>query len=188
MIFTETALKGAYVIDLEVKDDARGFFARTFCRDEFAARGLDPTIAQVNISSSTVRGTVRGMHYQAVPAAENKLVRCTRGAVFDVVLDLRADSVTHQQWVAVELSASNHRMVYLPQGCAHGFQTLTDDTEICYHASARYAPELVRGVRFDDPAFGIRWPVPVTRLSPADRSWPDYRMTRPRPAGFQPAR
>jgi dTDP-4-dehydrorhamnose 3,5-epimerase len=175
MIFTETPLGGAYVIDLHLLSDERGFFARTRCRREFEAHGLNPQVAQCNVSMTRKRATLRGMHYQAAPRPEAKLVRCTAGAVHDVIVDLRSDSRTFKRWFAVELTARNHRMLYIPEGLAHGFLTLTDDVEMTYEMSEFYAPELARGVRWNDPAFGIEWPLEVLAISERDRSHPDFQ-------------
>jgi dTDP-4-dehydrorhamnose 3,5-epimerase len=172
--FTETKLPGVYIIDVEPIGDSRGFFARTWAQDEFAAHGLDTEIAQCNLSGNARTGTLRGMHCQDSPHEENKLVRCSRGALYDVALDLRPDSPTFTQWVATELTAENRRAFYIPKGCAHGFQTLTDDTEVFYQISAYYAPAAARGVRWDDPAFGITWPLPVTVISERDANHPDF--------------
>jgi dTDP-4-dehydrorhamnose 3,5-epimerase len=176
MRFVEMRLPGAYVIEVERHEDARGFFARTWCEEEFRARGLTAQIVQCSLSFNPRRGTLRGMHYQAPPHAEAKLVRCTRGAAYDVVLDLRPDSPTYLGWDAVELTEDNRRTVYVPEGCAHGFQTLADMTELFYQMSRPYRPESARGVRWDDPAFGIRWPpAPAERLmSERDRTYPDF--------------
>jgi dTDP-4-dehydrorhamnose 3,5-epimerase len=176
MIFSETKLKGVYVIDLEKIEDERGFFARTFCQKEFKAHGLNPRFVQCGISFNKKKGTLRGMHFQAPPFQEAKLVRCTRGAIYDVIIDLRSDSPTFKHWVGVELTAENHRMLYIPEGCAHGFQTLEDNAEVAYQMSEFYHPESARGVRWDDPAFGIGWPEGEIRIiSERDRSYPDYR-------------
>ncbi len=164
MILKETKLKGAYVIDIEPIKDERGFFARTFCQEEFAKYGLNSRLAQCSLSYNKKKGTLRGMHYQAAPREESKLVSCPRGAIYDVVLDLRAQSETFGQWVAVKLSASNKKMLYIPEGLAHGFQTLEDDTEVFYQISEFYHPESARGVRFDDPAFAINWPEAEKRV------------------------
>ncbi|MFB3817854.1 MAG: dTDP-4-dehydrorhamnose 3,5-epimerase [Candidatus Methylomirabilales bacterium] len=172
MIFTETRLPGAFLVQPEPRVDERGFFARTWCSREFAARGLNPRLAQCSISFTRARGTVRGMHYQAPPHEEAKLVRCTAGAIYDVVIDLRPGSPTFRQWLGVELSAAGRTMLYIPEGVAHGFQTLEDGVEVSYQMGQCHAPASARGVRFDDPAFGIRWPLPVTAVSPRDRSWP----------------
>jgi len=177
MIFIETKLQGAFIIEPEKLEDERGFFARTWCQQEFAAHGLNPGLMQCNISFNRHRGTLRGMHYQAAPHAEAKLVWCTRGGVYDVIIDLRASSPTFTHHSAVTLTAQNHTMLYVPEGCAHGFQTLEDDTEVFYQMSALYAPSSARGVRWDDPAFGIQWP-PATRIiSERDRSYPDFSFT-----------
>ncbi len=172
MRFTETELAGVWLIDLDVRRDERGFFARTFCADEFVEHGLDPTIAQCNISQTRERGTVRGMHYQVEPAPETKLVRCTRGALHDVVVDLRPGSPTRLQHATFELRADEHRMLYVPVQFAHGFQTLEDDTEVLYHMGAAFLPAAQRCLRHDDPAFGITWPLPVTAISDKDRTAP----------------
>ena len=168
MIFNETKLKGAYVIDIEPLEDERGFFARSFCRKEFEERGLNPCIVQCNISFNKKKGTVRGMHYQAAPHEEAKLVSCIGGAIYDVIVDLRPDSSTYCQWVAVELSSQNHKMLYIPEGFAHGFQTLEDNTEVFYQMSEFYHPECARGIRWDDPAFGIEWPLMEKIISTRD--------------------
>lgn len=174
MIFTETVLKGAWIIDPQRIDDERGFFARSFCREEFAAHGLKTAVAQCNISFNKNRGTVRGMHFQLPPKAEAKLVRCTRGAIYDVIIDLRTDSATFCQWTAVELTGDNHRSLYIPEGFAHGFQTLEDDSEVFYQMYEYYAPECATGVRWDDPAFGIAWPLSSPVISARDRSYPTF--------------
>jgi dTDP-4-dehydrorhamnose 3,5-epimerase len=173
--FTETPLRGAFVIELDLLSDDRGHFARTFDAGEFAEHGLDPAVVQCNTSFNTRRGTLRGMHYQADPDGEAKLVRCTRGAIYDVAVDLRPGSGTFQQWFGTELSASNGRMLYIPVGMAHGFQTLDDGSEVHYQMSHHYVPEAARGVRFDDPAFGIDWPLPDPIVSERDRQYADYR-------------
>jgi dTDP-4-dehydrorhamnose 3,5-epimerase len=177
MIFTETEIPGAVLIDLEPHGDSRGFFARAWSADEFEARGLSISFVQANVSLSAQRGTLRGLHYQVAPHQEAKLVRCTRGAIHDVVVDLRPESPTYRRWIGVELSAENRRMLYVPEGCAHGYQTLTDDAEVFYPVTARYAPESERGLRFDDAAFGIDWALEVSVISEKDRSWPDYAST-----------
>jgi dTDP-4-dehydrorhamnose 3,5-epimerase len=174
VIFTETRLAGAYLIDVESLDDERGFFARSFCRNEFAAHGLEVDVAQCNISFNKKRGTLRGMHFQRFPNAEAKLVRCTRGRIYDVIIDMRPDSPRYCQWEAVELTAKNHRAVYIPRGFAHGFQTLEDDSEVFYQMSEFYAPEYASGVRWDDPVFDIRWPLPDPIMSERDRRYPLY--------------
>ena len=174
MIFIETALRGAYVIDIEKCEDQRGFFARTWCVKEFDAHGLNANLVQVNTTLSTGTGTLRGLHYQVAPYQEVKVVRCTRGALYDVIVDLRPQSPSYKQWLGVELTADNHRMLYVPEGFAHGSQTLTDNTELCYQTSQFYAPESARGVRFDDPAFEIKWPLQIQVISDADKNWPNY--------------
>jgi dTDP-4-dehydrorhamnose 3,5-epimerase len=176
MLFTETTVSSAYLLDLERRADHRGFFARAWCQKEFEARGITARIAQVNVSANARKGTLRGMHYQLPPHREAKVVSCTRGAIYDVVLDLREESPTFLRWFAAELTAENRRMLFIPEGCAHGFQTLTDDAEVLYLMSEFYAPRHGRGVRYDDPAFGIAWPLPVKCISDADRAWPDYRV------------
>ena len=174
MIFTETKLEGAFILDLERRGDDRGFFARVFCRNEFESHGLNPFVAQANTSYSKDRGTLRGMHFQRAPHQEAKLVRCTRGALYDAIVDLRPDSPTFKQWIGVELTADNYRMLYVPEGFGHGFQTLVDDTEVTYLVSEFYTPHAEGGVRYNDPAFGIEWPGEVTVLSDKDRDWPDF--------------
>jgi len=174
MIFTETTLNGAFVIEPELRHDDRGFFARTWCQREFAAEGLALEWVQCNISFSRQRGTLRGMHYQAPPYEEAKLVRCTMGAIYDVIIDLRANSPTFRQWLAVELTAVNSRMLFIPKGFAHGFQTLTDDTEVFYQMSQFYAPDYGRGIRWDDPSFKLPWPAGTRTISERDRGFPDF--------------
>jgi dTDP-4-dehydrorhamnose 3,5-epimerase len=174
MIFTETPLKGAYVIDPERLADERGFFARTWCRREFEAHGLDATLAQCSVSFNQKMGTLRGMHYQAAPHAEHKLVRCTTGIIYDVIVDLRPGSGTFRQWFAAELSADNRRMLYIPEGLAHGFLTLADNTEVFYQISEYYVPESARGVRWNDPAFAITWPVHPRIVSQRDSTYADF--------------
>lgn len=171
MIFAETRLAGAYIVDPSRIEDERGFFARTWCRDEFERRGLEPRLVQCNISYNVRRGTLRGMHYQAAPHAEVKLVRCTRGAIYDVIIDLRPASSTCRQWIAVELTAEDRRMLYIPEGFAHGFQTLSDEAEVFYQMSESWHGPSARGVRHDDPAFGIDWPLEVTAISEKDRTY-----------------
>ena len=172
VLFEELELSGAFLVDLERIEDDRGFFARAFCADEMAARGLATTFVQSNISYNRRRGTLRGLHYQAPPHEEAKLVRCIRGAIFDVIVDLRAGSPTLHRSHAVELSAANRRALYVPPGFAHGFQSLTDDAEVLYLMSAAYQPEAARGVRYDDPALAIAWPLPPTAISDKDRALP----------------
>ncbi len=174
MIFTDTQLQGAFVIEPEQVEDERGFFARAWCQREFEARGLNPRLVQCSISSNKMKGTLRGMHYQVKPHQEAKLVRCTRGAIYDVIIDLRPDSSTFKQWMAVELTEDNRRMLYIPEGLAHGFQTLEDSTEVFYQISEFYAPECARGIRWNDPAIGIRWPSGELIISSRDQSYPDF--------------
>lgn len=174
MIFNETPVQGAYVIELEKRGDDRGFFARAFCQKEFADHGLTSEFVQVNNSLSAISGTLRGMHYQLPPAAETKLVRCIRGSLYDVVLDLREGSSTFGQSYGAELSAENRTMMYVPKGCAHGFVTLSEDTEAFYFVDTFYAPDLERGVRWNDPAFSIHWPVDPALISDKDRKHPDF--------------
>jgi dTDP-4-dehydrorhamnose 3,5-epimerase len=174
MIFTETRLKGAFILELERLEDSRGFFARSFCRKEFQAHGLNAAVAQCNVSHNRARGTLRGMHYAAAPFAEAKLVRCTAGALYDVIIDLRPDSPTYKQHLGEVLSAANHKMLYVPEGFAHGFQTLEDDTEVFYQMSQFYSPEHARGVRYNDPAFGIEWMIAKPVIADRDRDYPDF--------------
>jgi|SRR3989344_9354067 len=175
MKFIETKLKGAYIIEPERLEDERGFFARTFCQKEFETHSLNPRLAQCSISYNKRKGTLRGMHYQIAPMAEAKIIRCTMGAIYDVIIDLRPKSPTYCQWLAVELSGDNRKLLYIPEGFAHGFQTLEDDTEVFYQISEFYAPEYSHGVRWDDPAFGIEWPGDNTILSERDRNYPLFK-------------
>jgi dTDP-4-dehydrorhamnose 3,5-epimerase len=172
VIFTETELSGAFVIDLDRKEDSRGFFARAFCQHEFADHGLKPAIAQANIAFNRRKGTLRGMHFQFPPAAETKLVRCTRGAILDIIVDLRPESSTYLEHVAVELSADNHRALYVPERFAHGYQVLEDVTETSYQVGEFYTPGAEGGLRYDDPRLGLSWPLPVSEMSDKDLSWP----------------
>jgi dTDP-4-dehydrorhamnose 3,5-epimerase len=177
MKFEATKLGGVFVIEVEPFEDARGFFARSWSEQEFAAQGLNTQLAESTISFSKRAGTLRGMHLQSAPHAQVKLVRCTMGAIYDVVIDLRPESPTFKQWVPVELTAANRRQLYVPESCAHGFQTLVDDTEICYFMTEVYAPQCERGVRWDDPAFGIEWPPCVAGeriIIERDRQYPDF--------------
>lgn len=176
MKFTETKLQGSFIIMPDYREDERGFFARTFCRREFEDRGLNANFAQCNISFNKLRGTLRGMHYQTAPHAEVKLVRCTAGAVCDVIIDLRPESPTFKQWFAVDLTAENHYQLYVPKGFAHGYQTLTEDAEVAYQVSEFYAPESERGIRWNDPLFSIIWPLPVTAISGKDAAHPDWEV------------
>jgi len=172
VIFTPTAIAGVAIIDLEPRQDDRGFFARAFDRAEFVAAGLDPHVEQANISFNRRAGTLRGMHFQVAPHAESKLIRCTRGAIVDTIVDMRGDSPTRLQHVSVELTADNRRALFVPAYFAHGYQTLADDTEVTYMVSGAYAPGAERGLRHDDPALGLSWPLPVADASPKDMSWP----------------
>ena len=174
MEFTETTLKGAFLVSIKKIVDNRGYFGRGFCRDEFAAHGLIPDMVQLNVGYSHSKGTLRGMHFQARPHREAKFVRCTRGALFDVIVDLRPDSPTRCQWYGAELTADNGQMLYVPEGFAHAYQTLKDETEMYYLTSAPYAAAAAGGVRYNDPAFGINWPLPISVISDADAGWPDY--------------
>ena len=174
MIFIETKLRGAYVVEPELHMDERGFFARTWCQREFSEHGLNPRLVQCSASFTRRKGTLRGMHYQAEPHQEAKCVRCIRGAIYDVAIDLRPASPTFKHWVALELTADNRRMLYIPEGMAHGFLTLEDDTEIAYMMSEIYALQCARGVRWNDPAFGVEWPFSVTVISERDASYPDF--------------
>lgn len=174
MIFTETKLAGAFVIELERRSDERGFFARTFCEQEFEAHRLKTQVVQCNVSFNKRKGTLRGMHYQAAPFAEAKLVRCTSGSIYDVIIDLRPASATFKQHFAVELSAENRRMLYIPEDFAHGFQTLQDDTEVFYQMAQLYSAEHARGVRWNDPAFGIAWPEGERIIIGRDQNYPDF--------------
>lgn len=172
MKFAPTPLAGAQVIELERMEDERGFFARSFCEEEFRRHGLDPAVAQCNVSWNRRRGTLRGLHFQAAPHEEAKVVRCTRGAMWDVIVDLRESSATRLEWFAAELTADNRRALYVPKGFAHGFQTLADDTEVLYQMSESYRADLGRGVRWNDPRLGIRWPLPDPILSARDQGYP----------------
>ena len=176
MIFTETKLKGAFLIEVQKFEDDRGFFGRTFCQKEFQKYGLNPNVSQANVSYNKKKGTLRGMHYQAAPYEEIKLVRCTRGAICDVIIDMRPESPTFRQWTYAELRADNYLMLYVPEGFAHGFQTLEDDTEVIYQVSQFYTPGSERGIRYDDPVFKIAWPLAVQVISEKDRNWPDYKL------------
>jgi dTDP-4-dehydrorhamnose 3,5-epimerase len=176
MIFEETMLKGAYIIDIEPKADHRGFFARTWCQQEFEAHELNPNVVQTNIGYSHKRGTLRGMHYQTTPCAEVKLVRCSLGAMYDVIIDLREDSPTYKQWIGLELTQDNHRMLYVPEGFAHGYITLADNTEMSYQTTQFFSREHATGVRYNDPAFAIHWPIQIQIISDQDKNWSDYTL------------
>ena len=172
MIFTETSLPGAFIVDLELRSDERGFFARSYCPDEFAAQGLRTPLRQCSVSYNVRKGTLRGLHYQAAPHEEHKLVRCTAGAVFDVIVDIRPHSGHYKRWFATELTAQNHRALFIPSGFAHGFITLSDDAEVYYMISVPHAPEHAQGFRWSDPAFGIQWPLSPSVISPRDAAYP----------------
>lgn len=174
MKFSPTEIIGAYVIDIEPIVDERGFFARNWCRREFEQQGLNSNLAQCSVSFNKKSGTLRGMHYQLTPHEETKLVRCSRGAIYDVIVDLRPKSASFRKWIALELTADNHRMLYVPAGVAHGFQSLVDDTEVFYQISEFYHPESTRGVRWNDPAFDIKWPSAERVISDKDRHYPDF--------------
>jgi dTDP-4-dehydrorhamnose 3,5-epimerase len=176
MIFEMTQLSGAWLIDVEPKEDKRGFFARTWCRQELATQGLDTEIAQESLSFNRHCGTLRGLHFQRSPHEETKIVRCTRGAIFDVIVDLRLQSPTYAQWQGFDLTAQNRRAIYIPKGFAHGFQTLTDNAEIAYQISTSYVPESACGYRYDDTAFNITWPFAVTVITERDLGWPAFEI------------
>jgi dTDP-4-dehydrorhamnose 3,5-epimerase len=177
MIFNAMCLAGAYLIEPERIEDERGFFARTWCHDEFERNGLNPRVVQCNVSYNARRGTLRGMHYQVKPHEEAKLLRCTRGAIYDVIVDMRPDSATYRRWVAAELTADNRQMLYIPEGFAHGFQTLADETELFYQMTELFHPQSSQGVRYDDPVLGITWPLEVTVISEKDRGYPLLRVS-----------
>jgi dTDP-4-dehydrorhamnose 3,5-epimerase len=172
MIFTETDLQGAFILDLERREDERGFFARAFCQQEFSEHGLKPLIAQANLAYNHRKGTLRGMHFQVPPAAETKLVRCTRGAILDIIVDLRPESPTWLQHIEVELTEDNHRALFVPERFAHGYQVLTDRTETSYQVGEFYSPPNERALRYDDPRLGLEWPLPVTVISEKDKNAP----------------
>ncbi len=175
MNFIDTAVKDAFIIDIEKKVDDRGFFARTWCKNEFKERGLQGDLVQANLSFNKRKGTLRGLHYQLSPYAESKLVRCTRGAIYDVIIDLRSHSSTFRHWIGVELTETNYRMLYVPEGFAHGYQTLQDNSEVVYHVSQCYVPNAEHGIRWDDPSFKIEWPITEERtISSKDQMWPNY--------------
>jgi dTDP-4-dehydrorhamnose 3,5-epimerase len=174
MKFNETKLKGAFVVEIEKLADDRGFFARSWCQKEFEAQGLTSGVLQANVSYNRKKGTLRGMHYQIAPYQECKLIRCTRGAIYDVIIDLRTDSETFKHWTALELTADNYTMFYVPEDFAHGFITLVDNTEITYQVSQFYTPGCEKGIRFNDPTFNIEWPLDVSVISDKDRNWPDF--------------
>lgn len=178
MEFIKTPIEGAYLIDVKRIGDDRGFFGRLWCENEMSGMGLATHISQCNIGVSAKAGTLRGLHFQHAPHQEVKIVRCPRGAIYDVIVDLRPDSPTFKQWFAAELTEENARMIYVPEGCATGYQTLKDDTEIYYLTTAVYHPDSATGVRYDDPAFGIEWPLPISSISDNDINWPDFSDSR----------
>lgn len=175
MKFTETKLKGTFLIELEKREDSRGFFARTFCANEFRDHSLETKIVQTNMSQTLKKGTLRGMHFQKPPYQETKLVRCTRGAIYDVIIDLRPDSPTFKEWFGIELTAENHKMLFVPRGFAHGFVTLTDDCEVIYEVSEFYTSEFEVGIKYNDPAFNIKWPIKITDISEKDGAYQEFR-------------
>jgi len=176
MIFTETNLKGAYLIELEKIEDERGFFARCWCKNEFNKHGLNAELVQCNVSFNQRKGTLRGMHYQAKPHGEAKLVRCVSGSIYDVIIDLRPESDTYKQWTGVELNSDNHRMMYVPEDFAHGFLTLKDNTEVVYQMSEIYYPDYARGIRWNDPDFTIEWPDEINVISDRDKNYPNVQL------------
>jgi dTDP-4-dehydrorhamnose 3,5-epimerase len=175
VLFEQTKLKGAYVIQLQKIEDHRGFFARAWCEKEFAEHGLTPVVHQANVSFNIKKGTLRGMHYQVEPYGEAKTVRCTRGKIYDVIIDLRKDSPTYRQWFGVELTADNYKMLYVPENFGHGFLTLADNSEVTYQVSEFYTPGAERGIRWNDPGIGIQWPGTISVISEKDANWPDYK-------------
>jgi dTDP-4-dehydrorhamnose 3,5-epimerase len=175
MKFTETPIKGAFILELEPLEDDRGFFARSFCRREFEARGLNPKVAQCNISYNRQKHTLRGMHFQIAPYEEAKLITCIRGAIWDVIIDLRSYSPAYCHWFALDLTADNHKMLYIPEGVAHGFQTLENESTVFYQISEFYHPQSAQGVRWNDPVFGIRWPHPHSLVSARDQNFSDFK-------------
>jgi len=183
MLFTETKLKGAYIIDVKRLEDERGFFGRSYCKQEMEEYGLNTNMVQANVSYNKKKATLRGMHMQAAPYAETKLVRCTRGAIYDVIIDMREDSETYKQWIGVELTADNYRMLFVPEGFAHGFITLEDNTDVTYNVTQYYTPGSERGIRWNDPAFNIVWPIAPEIISEKDRAVPDFEVTNATPKG-----
>lgn len=176
MKFTETKLKGAFIIEMEPHIDDRGFFARSWCAEEFGRHGLDARLSQCNVSFNDRKGTLRGLHYQIKPHEETKLVRCTRGAIYDVIVDLRPQSTTYKKWIGVDLTAVNYKMLYIPRGFAHGFQTMEKNSEVFYQMSDAYVADSARGIRWNDPALKINWPLPDPLLSSRDQSFPDFDL------------
>jgi dTDP-4-dehydrorhamnose 3,5-epimerase len=177
MVFEETKLKDAFIIDIERIGDERGFFARAYCEKEFDKQGIPTGIVQANISYNKFKHTLRGLHYQAAPFGEAKLVRCTKGSIFDVIIDMRENSETFKQWISVELNENSHRMLYVPEGFAHGFMTLEDHTEVTYHVSEFYTPAAEKGIRWNDPEFQLKWPENIEVISEKDKNWPDFKLT-----------
>jgi len=175
LIFTETKLKGVYIIELEKLNDERGFFARTWDKEVFEKKGFDSKLVQCNISFNKLKGTVRGIHYQTTPFEESKIVRCTKGKIFDVIIDLRSNSSSYTKWISVELTEQNHYMIFIPKGCAHGFQTLEDDTEVFYQISEFYNSEHYHGIRWNDPKFDIKWPLKISLISEKDASYNNFK-------------
>jgi len=174
--FTKLSLRGAYLLELEKHGDQRGFFARSWCQKEFEEHGLVPKVVQANISFTRIKGTLRGMHFQKKPYEETKYVRCVKGAIYDVIIDIQPDSQTFKQWLSVVLSADNYKMLYVPKGFAHGFQSLEPNTEVTYLVSEFYNPQAEGGIRYNDPEFDIEWPLPVAEISDKDNCWPDYSI------------
>ena len=174
MIFQEIKLNGAYIINIESNPDDRGFLARSFCQREFEHQDINNNFVQTNVSFNKTAGTLRGMHYQIAPWQETKLIRCTRGSIYDVIIDLKPDSKTYGGWFGTELSAENYKMLYVPRNFAHGFITLQDNTEVTYQVSEFYQPTAERGIRYNDPFFSIKWPIDITVISEKDKNWPDY--------------
>ncbi len=177
MIFMKTELRGAFIIEPERLEDERGFFARSWCKREFETHGLNPSLVQCNISFNRKKGTLRGMHYQVAPHEEAKLVRCTAGGIYDVIIDLRPDSPTFTQWISIELTEENRKMVFIPEGFAHGSLTLQDNTEVFYQMFEFYSPDCAKGIRWNDPVFGIQWPISVTVISEKDNHYPEFIPT-----------
>jgi len=175
MLFHKTPIKGAYIIDIEKREDERGFFARSFCQNEFSKYNLETTFVQTNISYNKKKGTLRGMHFQKHPYEEDKVLRCTNGAIFDVIVDIRKESPTYKQWFGIELSNKNQKSLYIPKGCAHGYLTLTDKADVTYMVSQFYTPKADTGLRYNDPLFGIEWPKPIKFISKKDESFPDFK-------------
>ena len=175
MLFHETELKGAFIIEVKKLEDERGFFGRSFCMKEFEEHGLNPAVVQANVSYNKKKATLRGMHYQVSPYEETKLVRCVRGAIYDVIIDLRKDSETYRKWIGVELTEGSYRMLFVPEGFAHGFITLNDETEVIYQVSQFYTPGSEKGLRWNDPAFQIEWPLTPEIISEKDKGHPDYQ-------------